>query len=582
MPPINWTDFSGLWTYVASRPLLFSNLEFFILFFIFYTLYLLLLRSFNLRLLLTTIFSLFFYYKCTGGPVNLWVLYTYPFMLLVFSTVVDFFLGHFIYKANGKAGKLFFLILSLVFNLGMLVYFKYTNFFIGIINSSFHTDWALQNIYLPAGISFFVFQTLSYSLDVYRGLIKPVSSEMKDFRSFLRSFLDFGFFVTFFPQLLAGPIVRAYDFLPQIRRKPILSNEQMSRALILIMGGLLKKTIISDYISINFVDRVFENPSLYSGLENLVATYGYAIQIYCDFSGYSDMAIGLALLLGFTLPDNFHTPYRSSSIQEFWRRWHISLSSWLRDYLYISLGGNRKGKFFTYFNLMITMVLGGLWHGASWVFIAWGALHGVALAIDRAMSDKSRFWGNPAMRAFIIVVMVQGTLQFILYTLSSSGGITPEQLSSLTWANLVFFSLSLLLTLLATAVDVMGNRLILGPWVGTFLTFHFVTFCWILFRAGALNNPNPPLDTTAAVLTQIGSSLHPELWGQLWGGYKQVLLLIGLGYLLHFLPTRWYTFWDGLFERSPAPVKSLVLAFVVWLVIQTASADIVPFIYFQF
>jgi alginate O-acetyltransferase complex protein AlgI len=405
---------------------------------------------------------------------------------------------------------------------------------------------------------------------------------MKDFRSFLRSFLDFGFFVTFFPQLLAGPIVRAYDFIPQIRRKPILSNEQMSRALILIMGGLLKKTIISDYISINFVDRVFENPSLYSGLENLMATYGYAIQIYCDFSGYSDMAIGLALLLGFTLPDNFHTPYRSSSIQEFWRRWHISLSSWLRDYLYISLGGNRNGKFFTYFNLMITMVLGGLWHGASWVFIAWGALHGIALAIDRAMSGKSRFWGNPAMRAFIIVVMVQVALQFILYTMSSSGGITTEQLSSLTWANLVFFSLSLLLTLLATAVDVMSNRLIIGPWVGTFLTFHFVTFCWILFRAGALNNPNPPLETTAAVLTQIGSSLHPELWGQLWDGYKQVLLLIGLGYLLHFLPTRWYTFWDGLFERSPAPVKSLVLAFVVWLVIQTASAEVVPFIYFQF
>lgn len=204
MPPINWTDFSGLWTYVASRPLLFSNLEFFILFFIFYTLYLLLLRSFNLRLLLTTIFSLFFYYKCTGGPVNLWVLYTYPFMLLVFSTVVDFFLGHFIYKANGKAGKLFFLILSLVFNLGMLVYFKYTNFFIGIINSSFHTDWALQNIYLPAGISFFVFQTLSYSLDVYRGLIKPVSSEMKDFRSFFAQLFGLRFFCNLFPAVTGG------------------------------------------------------------------------------------------------------------------------------------------------------------------------------------------------------------------------------------------------------------------------------------------------------------------------------------------------------------------------------------------
>ena len=582
MPPINWTDFSGLWTYVASRPLLFSNLEFFILFFIFYTLYVLLLRSFNLRLLLTTIFSLFFYYKCTGGPVNLWIVYSYPFLLLIFSAVVDFFLGHFIYQAPSRAGKLLFLVLSLVFNLGMLVYFKYTNFFIGIFNATLHTNWTIQTIYLPAGISFFVFQTLSYSIDVYRGQIQPVSAGMKDLRSFLRSFLDFGFFVTFFPQLLAGPIVRAADFLPQIRKKPSLSNAQLGRAMILIMSGLFKKVIISDYISVNFVDRVFENPSLYSGLENLVATYGYAIQIYCDFSGYSDIAIGLALLLGFTLPDNFHTPYRSSSIQEFWRRWHISLSSWLRDYLYISLGGNRRGKFFTYFNLMITMVLGGLWHGASWVFIAWGTLHGLALAIDRALSVNNRFWGNPAMRAFIIVVMVQIALQASLYGLATGSGISPEQMSSLTFSNLIFFSLALLLTLLATAVDVMSNRQILGPWVGTFLTFHFVTFCWILFRAGALNNPNPPLETTSMVLTQIGSAFHGELWAQLWDGYKQVLFLITLGFVLHFLPDRWYTFWDKLFERSPVPVKSLVLALVIWLVIQTASADVVPFIYFQF
>ena len=582
MPPINWTDFSGLWTYVASRPLLFSNLEFFILFFIFYSFYLLLLRSFNLRLLLTTIFSLFFYYKCTGGPVNLWILYSYPFLLLIFSAVVDFFLGHFIFIAPSKGGKLLFLVLSLVFNLGMLVYFKYTNFFIEIANAAFDTKWALQNIYLPAGISFFVFQTLSYSIDVYRGQIEPVSAGMKDLRSFLRSFLDFGFFVTFFPQLLAGPIVRAADFLPQIRKKPSLSNAQMSRAMILIMGGLFKKAIISDYISVNYVDRIFENPNLYSGLENLTAAYGYAIQIYCDFSGYSDMAIGLALLLGFALPDNFHTPYRSNSIQEFWRRWHISLSSWLRDYLYISLGGNRKGKFFTYINLMITMILGGLWHGASWVFIAWGALHGIALAIDRAMSVKNRFWGNPAMRAFIIVLMVQLSLQGVLQSMAASGSISPEQISTLTLSNLIFFSLALLLTLVATAVDVLSNRQILGAWVGTFLTFHFVTFCWILFRSGALNNPNTPLETTSMVLTQIGSSFHGELWGQLWDGYKPVLFLIVLGYVLHFLPERWYAFWDKLFERSPVPVKSLVLALVVWLVIQTASADVVPFIYFQF
>ena len=225
------------------------------------------------------------------------------------------------------------------------------------------------DIFLPVGISFFTFQSLSYTIDIYRGELKP-----------LKSLLDYAFYVSFFPQLVAGPIVRARDFVPQIHKPLLVTNEMFGKGAFLIMAGLFKKAVISDYISVNFVERIFDNPALYSGLENLLGVYGYTLQIYCDFSGYSDMAIGLALWLGFRFPQNFNTPYKSDSITDFWRRWHISLSSWLRDYLYISLGGSRKGEVRTYVNLIITMLLGGLWHGANWNFILWGALHGVAQA----------------------------------------------------------------------------------------------------------------------------------------------------------------------------------------------------------
>ncbi|MEE1099367.1 MAG: MBOAT family O-acyltransferase, partial [Alistipes sp.] len=230
-----------------------------------------------------------------------------------------------------------------------------------------------RNIFLPVGISFFVFQSMSYTIDVYRGELKP-----------LDRWIDYCFYLSFFPQLVAGPIVRAKDFIPQIRKNPIvISREMFGTAIFLILTGLFKKAIISDYISLNFVDRIFDEPLLYSGFECLMGIYGYALQIYCDFSGYSDMAIGLALLMGFKFPKNFDAPYQSASITEFWRRWHISLSSWLRDYLYISLGGNRKGRLRTYLNLFITMLLGGLWHGAALRFVLWGALHGVALAVHK-------------------------------------------------------------------------------------------------------------------------------------------------------------------------------------------------------
>ena len=350
--------------YDPQSPLIFNSGLFAFLFVGFLSIYLLLRRTTTLRILYVILFSIFFYYKSSG-------IY---FLLLLFVSVSDFLIGNAIASSShNKSRKKRLVALSAATNLGMLGYFKYTNFFIDISNQLFGAGFLdFQNIFLPVGISFFVFQSMSYTIDIYRGEIKP-----------LERWIDYIFYLSFFPQLVAGPIVRARDFIPQIRR-PLMVTERMFGAGIgFIIIGLIKKAIISDYISLNFVDRIFDEPALYSGFECLMGIYGYALQIYCDFSGYSDMAIGIALLLGFRFPKNFDAPYKSATITEFWRRWHISLSSWLRDYLYISLGGNRKGKVRTYLNLLLTMVLGGLWHGAAIRFVLWGALHGVALALHK-------------------------------------------------------------------------------------------------------------------------------------------------------------------------------------------------------
>ena len=264
-------------------------------------------------------------------------------------TLSDFLIARRMARARTQGHRKAWVILSLVVNLGLLAYFKYTNFLGEAFAALWGGTFAPLDIFLPVGISFFTFQSLSYTIDVYRGQVKP-----------LDNLLDYAFYVSFFPQLVAGPIVRARDFLPQIRRPLLVSDEMFGRGVFLIACGLFKKAVISDYISINFVERVFDNPTLYSGVENLLGVYGYALQIYCDFSGYSDMAIGLALLLGFHFNVNFDSPYKSASVTEFWRRWHISLSSWLRDYLYISLGGNRKGKLRQYLNLPAVSEFGSI------------------------------------------------------------------------------------------------------------------------------------------------------------------------------------------------------------------------------
>lgn len=367
MPDV-FERFSELLVYNSGEPLIFNS-SFFLFFFFFCVLfYQFVVNHKRARVLFLMTLSLYFYYKSSG----------FYFVLVIISSIIDFVAAKWIVATEVQTKKKSLLILSLATNLGLLGYFKYTNFFIDTLASANIAQLDFYDIFLPVGISFFTFQSMSYTIDVYRGKLDAE-----------KSFFDFLFFVSFFPQLVAGPIVRASDFLPQIHKKIIVSKADIGRAVFLIAAGLIKKAIIADYISVNFVDRVFEWPGRYTGFENLMALYGYALQIYCDFSGYSDMAIGIARMMGFKFPENFNSPYISRNITELWRRWHMTLSRWMRDYLYISLGGNKvKSKARLYFNLSFVFVISGFWHGAAWNFIVWGAFHGFFLILDRLFLIK--------------------------------------------------------------------------------------------------------------------------------------------------------------------------------------------------
>lgn len=492
MFPLDIHKLKDLFLYNPEEPLIFNSGLFLFLFTAFLFVYIALSHTDRPKLIFVTLFSLYFYYKSSGGY----------FVLLLFATVIDFTLAKLMYAERDPWRRKAYIIVTLIVNLGMLGYFKYTNFILDSLFTLGGSDFQPLDIFLPVGVSFFTFQSLSYTLDVYRGNLKPVDS-----------ILDYAFFVSFFPQLVAGPIVRASDFLPQIHRPTLVTSEMFGRGVFLIGGGLFKKAVISDYISTNFVDRVFDAPTLYSGIENLFAVYGYALQIYCDFSGYSDMAIGIALLLGFRFPMNFDSPYQSRNITEFWRRWHISLSTWLRDYLYISLGGNRKGELRTYLNQMITMLLGGLWHGASWRFIIWGGLHGLALTAHKFY--KSRFPGKATQDS--------------------------------PWRNIL----------------------------SVVLTFHFVCFCWIFFRAA-------DMATVGEVLSQIFFHFSPSLLGEVIAGYRVVLMLMVIGYLLHFIPREAELAAEETIINMSLAGKAAFMITIIIMVIQTKSSGIQPFIYFQF
>lgn len=348
--------------YSTKEPWFFTEFSFLFTFGIFLFFYALLFTQNSFRKIYLIAFSLFFYYKSSG-----------PFLaLFVFQIVVDFLFARKIENKEGTS-KQIWLGVAVLFSLSFLLYFKYPNFILENTNWLLLTHFEPVDLFLPIGISFYTFQSISYIVDVYRGEIRSS-----------KSFLDYAFYMTFFPHLVAGPIVRAKDFLGQINSPENLDARRYKESLFRIVTGLIKKLLIADYLG-KYVDMVFDNPALYTGGENLLGALAYSFQIYFDFSGYSDIAIGLALLLGYRLKENFENPYGSTNVTEFWRKWHISLSTWLRDYVYIPLGGNRKGALNTYLFLLITMLVGGFWHGASWQFVCWGAAHGLALALHKAI-----------------------------------------------------------------------------------------------------------------------------------------------------------------------------------------------------
>lgn len=352
----------------------FNSLDFSIFFIVVLFLYSLVFFRNRSREILLLVASYFFYMSWN---------WTYA-GLIALSTVVDYFVGLRMDRESIQWKRRALLIVSLVVNLGILGLFKYYNFFADMVTKSmpilgFEVDFTPLNILLPVGISFYTFQTLSYTIDLYR---REISVE--------RDLVKFAVFVSFFPQLVAGPIVRAGSFLPQLHSLPNVSKDRTASGILLIFRGLFKKIIIADLLASLAVDQVFSSPGNFSSWDLLMALYGYSFQIYNDFSGYSDIAIGIARILGFDLGINFNRPYQSQNVREFWTRWHISLSSWLRDYLYIPLGGNKGTRGRVSFNLMLTMLLGGLWHGAAINFVVWGFWHGLLLIFARS-SRKNEF-----------------------------------------------------------------------------------------------------------------------------------------------------------------------------------------------
>jgi alginate O-acetyltransferase complex protein AlgI len=419
--------------------------------------------------------------------------------LLIGSTLIDYWVSLKIVQARQAKTRRNWLLVSLVTNLGMLGFFKYFNFFADSAITLF--TWlglpfnpVTLNVLLPVGISFFVFQTLSYTLDVYFGKLEPE-----------RNLLNLACFIAFFPQLVAGPIVRAADFLPQLTQARSFYQVNVRGCLLLFMIGFFKKACVSDNLA-SLVDTYFSAPDAYNAASSWIAVLAYSIQIYCDFSGYSDMAIATAGLLGYQLCLNFDAPYFASSITAFWRRWHISLSTWLKDYLYIPLGGNRGGQWFTYRNLMLTMLLGGLWHGAAWTFILWGGLHGAALILHREWSK----W------------------------------VKPRSL----WAR--------------TA----------GFW-GILLTFYWVCFTWIFFRADSFSTAITVVKAFVLLESPGTQQLNLALFG--------VFALLGCLHWLFSNPT-WKTWCLAL----PHQLFAVGYGFATAALLTLMPTSYSPFIYFQF
>ncbi|MCK9156835.1 MAG: MBOAT family protein [Paludibacteraceae bacterium] len=602
-----------------NSPLLFTQLYFWVFFIVVFAFFSLMRNKILMRNAFLFFVSVFLYYKTSG-----WFT-----LILVFSTFFNYLDGFLIYKCKNNGGKRAWLVAGLLVNMMTLCYFKYAYFFADIVCQLFGVKIAVFNafawvgnqvagqpaftvdkILLPVGISFYTFQCISYLMDVFRERVEPV-----------KNVLNFGFYLTFFPQLVAGPIVRASSFIPQLSKKYFLSRRQFGVAMFWIVNGMAKKIILSDYIAVNFVDRVFENPTMFSGFENLVALFGYSLQVYADFSGYTDIAIGVAMLMGFYLPQNFNSPYKATNPGAFWKRWHISLSQWLQDYLYVPLGGNRNATFGTYaciltisfagmilsgsiwvaiilltialivtincykypekkknltsnMNRLNTMLLGGLWHGASWNFMIWGGLNGIGMIVYRFWKD---FSVDARLGIMLLVTMISiaighyfpapvwniavvwtgaitiGTFIRFVYTIIS-GGTAPLKSVEMCWA--------------------------------VIQTFVFITWTRLFFRAGSNLDPaeanETAWNTAKDMVGQIGGTWNTSLIPHMVWSYRYVFSLIVIGMIIHWLPEnfkRRYRIW---FASSPLVVMGLLVVLAVIVIYQFITADLQTFIYFQF
>ncbi len=544
-----------IFSFTEGKPLIFTQLFFWGFFAVVLLFYSFIYKNLTLRTVYLLAVSFFFYYKTSGVFL----------LLLVFTICSDYNWGRLIFKAKTQQLKKVYVAISVIINLSLLCYFKYAYFFTESCNQLFHSDiaffnhfsqfsntffgtaFSLDKLILPVGISFFTFQSISYIVDMYREKVQPV-----------KNIFDYGFFVCFFPHLVAGPIVKANEFLYQIYQPYKLSRFEFGLSLFWILNGLCKK-ILADYIAVNFIDRIFDSPGYYSGMEVILGIFGYSLQIYADFSGYTDIAIGVALLLGFRLKTNFNSPYKATSTSEFWQRWHISLSSWLKEYLYIPLGGNREGTLGSYIaitllgfvfillsgqlwlifvfigvtiifvalsyyfesfkksvntniNLLVTMLLGGLWHGSSWMFIIWGGLNGVGLIAHKLWQRISPFNNNNSWYVRAITI---------------------------------------------------------------FCTLSFISFTRIWFRS-------ENLDTVSLIFDRISNHFGSNLFVDVLKGYKVVLLVILFGYLVHWIPVNIKEWYRNFYASLPLPVLALSVVCTVFVVYQAITSDMQPFIYFQF
>ena len=623
----------------SDSPLLFTQFYFWAFFALVFAIFALIMeqvpnrlgnKKLHLRNVYLLFVSWFFYYKTSG----LFLL------ILAFITLSDWIIAQRIKSSiiNHKSSiAKALLALSVVIDLGLLAYFKYAYFFTNMINDLFGTGFRVFDIFayvgngfseagrfsvdtiiLPVGISFYIFQVISYTADVFRNRIQPV-----------KNILDFGFYVSFFPQLVAGPIVRAEEFIPQLYKPYRLSRRIFGIAVFWIINGLAKKIIMSDYLAVNLIDRVFDNPLLFSGFENLFALFAYSLQVYADFSGYTDIAIGVAMLMGFYLPMNFNSPYKSQSPQEFWRRWHMSLGRWLKTYLYIPLGGNRQIGFGTYFwlsliafvsaaltgwwlyillpfavfmvsiaiwnkitnhqspitntsklvysnlNSFITQVLGGLWHGASWNFIIWGGINGIGMIVEKIWRKM-----NWHIRFASITVLTLGLWGAVYFTN------LPAWRLFAVWASIIWVgTLIRYIYFLCKGADNTFTKGAATVWAIA-QTFTFITFTRLFFRSSSNLDPATANEvawaTAKNMVNQIGGAWSNAIIPDFLWEYRWVVAMFVAGMVIHWLPTNWkrrYRLW---FSAMPLWLMVGVVCIAIIVIYQFVTADMQPFIYFQF